>query len=77
MTTSATRQAIAIALLTYRPGERVIPAPRLAAALGISKAAAWHHVHAAAQAAGVRLWRCREWNALVVTADTQPHQEIQ
>ena len=46
--------------------ERVIPAPRLAAALGISKAAAWHHVHAAAQAAGVRLWRCREWNALVV-----------
>ena len=65
MSRARIRNALAWVLLAMRPGERVIPAARLAAALGISQAAAWRDIHAAAQAAGVRLWHAREFRALV------------
>ena len=66
-TRDATQTALTLVFLAvYRPGERVIPAKRLAQSLGITEGAARYDIHAAARVAGVRLWHAREFGALVV-----------
>lgn len=59
------RSALTVMFLAfYGEGERVISAERLAATLGIARSSAYSHLHAAARAAGVRLWRSA-WGLVV------------